>query len=179
MIDGMYKLIDDKKVFVCMVCHDELIEKNSSEKYGCCLKCEDVYEYLKTHPFFENRCRKKLGEIKGSAKAREIFFNIKIYEFIKWVIKQKDRCSYCGLSLEEAIKFNAGMKNFSIDRIDNNKGYELDNICFACNRCNNVKSNVFSAEEMIKIGKSFEEIYRKKLIGGKLYVLMEEDDKCY
>jgi hypothetical protein len=41
----------------------------------------------------------------------------------------------------------------TVDRLDNNKGYENGNLALSCMRCNGVKSDYFTEEEMLKIGK--------------------------
>ena len=45
---------------------------------------------------------------------------------------------------------------FSIDRKKNGIGYSLDNIVLACSRCNSIKSDYFTEEEMLKIGNFIE-----------------------
>jgi len=95
--------------------------------------------------------------IKFGAKKRIIDFNLEKENFIKWYNNQKQECYYCSRTLEEIKKDNKESYLFksrlSIDRKDNKKGYELNNIVLACGRCNHIKSNYFTAQEMLKIGK--------------------------
>ena len=46
------------------------------------------------------------------------------------------------------------------DRMDNSLGYSISNIALSCQRCNNIKGNFFTYDEMVKIGR----IIRKKLL---------------
>lgn len=50
-------------------------------------------------------------------------------------------CEYCGDS----------QKLSEIDRKDSSKGYTKDNVAPACRRCNMIKNNVVTYEEMLKI----------------------------
>lgn len=92
--------------------------------------------------------------LKSRAKQRTIPFNLNKEEFIKWYKKQTQICTYCGRTIEEINKTQFGRSNkLTIDRKDNNKGYELNNIVLACMRCNYIKSDYFTEQEMIQIGK--------------------------
>ena len=57
-------------------------------------------------------------------------------------------CTYCGTT-DEPI---------GMDRIDNNKGHTTDNVVPCCQICNKVKNNIFTVDEMKKIGKLISEI---------------------
>ena len=66
--------------------------------------------------------------------------------------------------------FGAHGIQLSIDCKDNDLGYTIDNIVLACDRCNFIKSNIFTYEEMCFIGEnlikpkweSFPEITKQK-----------------
>ena len=65
-------------------------------------------------------------------------------EFISWYKEQIKRCSYCGT-----------LNNLTVDRMDNDGTYNLNNIVLACRKCNFIKSNVFSFNEMSEIGNKY------------------------
>jgi hypothetical protein len=76
---------------------------------------------------------------------------------IEWFINNilLKNCTYCGKE-----------SNIGADRIDNNKGHEVDNIVPCCYRCNAVRQNFFTFDEMKKIGAFIRENIDKK--DGKL-----------
>lgn len=80
-------------------------------------------------------------------------------DFINWYNSQEQKCFYCRRTLQE-IKLDKTqarkvIRRFSIDRMDNNRGYEKGNMVFACSRCNSIKNNFFTKDEMLKIIKTF------------------------
>ena len=79
-------------------------------------------------------------------------------EFMFWYDNQEKKCHYCKRILDEILadtedSLNRRVRRLSIDRIDNSKGYTIDNIVLCCFRCNYTKSDFFTEKEMLKIGK--------------------------
>lgn len=71
----------------------------------------------------------KLGryaKYKGSAKEKNIFFDLTYKEFLSFWGKP---CFYC----------NSPIKLIGLDRIDNTKGYIINNIVSCCQDCNYMK----------------------------------------
>lgn len=96
--------------------------------------------------------------IKHCAKQRNIFFNLSKEFFIQWYIKQQKICVYCKRHEKEAIKdSNRQFKRLTIDRINNNIGYEHDNILLCCHKCNLIKSNMLTHKQMLKVGKMIQQ----------------------
>lgn len=78
-------------------------------------------------------------------------------DFIKWYESQNKECVYCKIKEEklstdfiQSKRFN---KRLTIDRVDNDAGYEINNIVLACHKCNQIKNNLFTYDEMLQIGK--------------------------
>jgi hypothetical protein len=70
----------------------------------------------------------KLDSYRVSAKQRGIPFNLTREEFITfWQLP----CDYCGDSID----------TIGLDRVDNDKGYELTNLVPCCYPCNIAKAN--------------------------------------
>jgi len=95
--------------------------------------------------------------IKNNAIHRKQIFSISKEDFINWYNCQKQECYYCNKSLSEikkdkSVPFNMKMR-LTIDRKDNKKGYIINNIVLACNRCNTIKGNFFTEQQMLKIAK--------------------------
>lgn len=79
--------------------------------------------------------------------------------FIVWYDTQPKFCAYCDLP-EKYMKavnddWNNRMHRLEIDRINNELGYIEENVVLACPRCNMIKSDYFTFEEMRRIGQNF------------------------
>jgi hypothetical protein len=120
--------------------------KNKSTKRYYFSHKNKINQFMSTSPVGIYR------RLKSGAKSRNITFNITQDDFIKWYNKQNKICCYCKRTLKETKK-DIGKKCYrlSIDRKDNNKGYTLDNIVLCCHRCNTIKSNTFTYEQMMKV----------------------------
>lgn len=80
------------------------------------------------------RYRKKDGGID--------FTRQEFYDLIK-----NSSCYYCGSDDTETL---------GLDRIDNDKGHNKDNVVVACELCNTTKGHRFTVEQMKEIGKLIE-----------------------
>jgi hypothetical protein len=97
----------------------------------------------------------KYSSVKGCAKSRSIPFLLSKKTFDEWHESQKRECYYCGVS-EEALKTVGRSKScLTVDRMDNERGYEEGNIVLACHRCNNLKSNFFTANQWLEVATKY------------------------
>jgi hypothetical protein len=110
-----------------------------------------VREYMRKH----NLSPKRIFEIlQYNAKKRNISVNFNEIEFTAWWNKSPNNCYYCKREIHSANEFfGKNMGRLSVDRIDNQKGYEIDNIVKACWLCNRIKADIFTQDEMMEIGK--------------------------
>ena len=80
-------------------------------------------------------------------------------EFIDWYNAESKICAYCDMPETLINKtgdvWNNRMERLEVDRIDNNIGYTLDNMVLACPRCNMIKSDYFTYEEMREIAQKY------------------------
>lgn len=80
-------------------------------------------------------------------------------EFIDWYTKQEKTCVYCDINENELhlVKDTQNTKatRLTVDCIKNDFGYTLDNIVLACGRCNFIKNDFFTHEQMLWIGQNF------------------------
>ena len=80
-------------------------------------------------------------------------------EFVKWWNSHPKICAYCGITQEEFANFQEHYKmkirRMTIDRKDNNGQYTLNNIVMACHRCNSIKSDWFTYDEMKEIAEKY------------------------
>jgi len=80
-------------------------------------------------------------------------------EFVKWYEEQPKKCHYCEIPSEYSHLmrkyFGAHGVQLSVDCKRNDVGYKLGNIVLSCDRCNFIKSNIFTYEEMLEIGQKY------------------------
>ena len=116
-----------------------------------------------------NREREKIWRatpagIYSNIKGRSKFYggrpvSISKENFIEWYENAQKVCAYCDVSEEDLPltkdTVNARTVKLNIDRIDNPKGYAKNNLVLCCQRCNYIKSDFFSFEEMREIGQRY------------------------
>lgn len=171
------------KVRVCTKCHEiKTIDNFSKRLTGYSPSCKECYkkywsasrekrlaQKIKYYHFGNGKKSQqeyaRKNRIKISARPYTIYSAIQWRciksgksicsreDFYKWYLEQIKSCFYCNANIEIIEQFGERSKRLTIDRMDNNKGYDLDNICLACEVCNHIKSDVFTVEEMKEIGK--------------------------
>lgn len=97
-------------------------------------------------------------------------------EFARWFAAQRRVCSYCHIpeelvaSLGLSTQTGERLQRLGLDRIDGEKSYSVDNIVLCCFACNKAKSNTVSTDEMYGIGKSYGDVWEKRLAAaGQLW----------
>lgn len=120
-----------------------------------------------------------IGADKGIRKlylSKKGFKSIGFEDFKNWYNNQSNCCCYCGLTKDEAlILFNKYPKStrggkrgksLEIDRKDPHLSYSatLDNLVLSCYWCNNAKTNYFSYNEFMEIGKSIGKFQQNRLL---------------
>lgn len=87
-----------------------------------------------------------------AAKKKNHKVEISYQDFLAFV--EIKLCHYCGAQVTWAeYSTNRLGNNYNLDRKDNNLGYTKDNCVVCCSRCNRAKSNHFTYEEWVQIGK--------------------------
>uniref|UniRef100_A0A6M3X463 HNH endonuclease n=1 Tax=viral metagenome TaxID=1070528 RepID=A0A6M3X463_9ZZZZ len=80
-------------------------------------------------------------------------------EFIKWHNVEPKFCAYCGIPEDKLELLGSYYQDKSerlcIDCKDNELGYVLGNLTLACFRCNALKADIFSYDEMMEIGNKY------------------------
>ena len=107
--------------------YKDIYRKNNSEKIK---KCNKIYR--------ERILLTKKGRYRRyacDARRRNIKFNLTMEEFSFFWEKQ---CSYCGDQI----------KTIGLDRVQNNLGYEINNVVSCCTECNLIKRTM-SREKFI------------------------------
>lgn len=83
---------------------------------------------------------------KINAKKKGFIFSLKFEEFIRMT---QDRCYYCNQEPSRYFKSATGRKGIlynGLDRIDNTKGYYLNNVVPCCKYCNFAKADLSQKE---------------------------------
>jgi len=99
-------------------------------------------------------------------------FDMKRKDFVDWYNKQEKVCVYCGLPESILDKIDDPFMNVSnrltIDCKDNYVGYVIDNLVLACRRCNGLKNDFMTYEEMKEIGQKYIKPKWERMLGIKL-----------
>lgn len=141
-------------------------DKKSKDKLQYqCRKCQKEYrenhkeEIAERHKKYSKTSIGIYAKTKARAKARNIPFKFTKEEFVKWYEQQKQQCVYCDILKELLKPLELGRKDqrnhLTIDRKNNNKGYVIDNICLACDKCNTVKNDIFTFKQMREIAQKY------------------------
>lgn len=99
-------------------------------------------------------------------------------EFCDWYDNEPRVCAYCDIpeDLIDSIEdnYNKQSERLSIDCMNNDSGYAKNNLVLACRRCNSIKSDLLSYEEM----REFAQKYIKPKWENKLQpTIIKENDE--
>ena len=97
-------------------------------------------------------------------------FNLKRKEFIEWYEDEPKVCCYCDTP-EEHIplmteKWGDVTNRLTVDCRNDSIGYRIDNLALACPKCNLVKQNILTFDEMCYVGQNFIKPKWHELVNG-------------
>jgi len=149
---------------ICKICKKEL-PKDSFElikrKYRShiCRGCRSQKEAVRTRrkrkiKFSRAWFNRRFCRLKQHARNRNIKFELNFEDFCRIRTYKNEKCFYCGTTRGP----------FSIERLDNAKGYNVSNCVVACWRCNKMKSKDFTMEEMKILGKALRKIDKTRKV---------------
>jgi len=154
----------------CPVCGREFMaDMTHGQQYDkqYCAQVAWRYRDIEHYRELQREKRKRLyystwgyySSVKNRAKKQGIYFNLTSAEFREWYEAQPMICHYCKspLTRRGAIELTSE----SVDRVDSSLGYIKGNLVLACRRCNSIKGNWFSREEMLEIASRY--------LGGRPY----------
>lgn len=134
--------------------------RNNRSKSCNCLQKEIVRKRMGLPEGISERNR-KFRTYKRKAKEKDIEFSLDIDTFVKIT---SSNCFYCGtlpLPYAKEKQSNGAFIGNGLDRVDNSKGYILDNVVPCCTQCNWAK-NVQSQEEFYSWALRFYNHYKEK-----------------
>lgn len=143
------KNMKDGKAFYCKECMAVYGKKYRATTAG-------IYSNIKGRTVFASNHDKKSGRGYSYGKTE---FNIPKDVFISWYDNEPKTCCYCDISEEDLSTcgdiFNESIIRLTLECKDNDLGYIIDNIALACLRCNSIKGDIFTFDEMREIAQSY------------------------
>ena len=131
------KRMDQKRCAVCKI-DRPVTEYNMSEGAlrNTCKKCVEASRRKKWSSTYQEYLNKLLQSSKSN-RSKTMEFNVKLEHLIDLWEKQDGKCALSGVAMTHH-RDGSGKKEFnaSIDRIDQNQGYEPHNIHLVCYRVN-------------------------------------------
>ena len=152
---------------------DEIIKEYKSQKKDIELWYRsDKYKNLQKA---KSKCKSKIeDEIKNEEIEIDITNDL-VYKMTIWYLTAPKICRYCKLPESELVNLHEQPghinkrwpkrgKELEIDRMQSDLPYNnIENLTLACYWCNNGKTDTFTFDEAIEIGKSIQSIWEKRL----------------
>ncbi len=146
---GKCKSYNDGLSVYCMVCKRkksrELTLKNPQY-----IKAKNHRMYIK-HLLKTSKGR--YYRLRARAHRENKEFLISLVEYEQWFAEQPKTCFYCKQPLIFDTK--KPLAAATIDRVNNNNGYILNNIVLACRRCNSMKGSWLTHEQTLEIAHKY------------------------
>lgn len=158
---GNHRLTKDKLAYRCKECG-----KKAARAYA--LTPMGIFKGLKGRQTYYERHNDK----------REKPFHLERDPFLEWYANQPKACHYCEISQDNLAQIKDSQLRkvcrLTIDCKDNDVGYFLENMVLSCNRCNAIKGDFFTYEEMLHIGREHIAPKWAKLLSS---TMIKEDEK--
>ena len=133
----------------CCNCGAEINKDNRELKRTsnnfCSLKCVGEYKTKMSNPLGYNR-----SLALNTAKKKNLEFNLSSEFLYELYIKQNKRCAVSGVIIEPVDKKCKKINQVSIDRIDNSKGYTVDNVHLVALGINYLR-NTFTIDDTLEL----------------------------
>jgi len=150
MPKGIYK--NPPHNIACVTCGKRFIPSQIKSKF-CSKICSSKQERSPNALFFEAQ---------RSAKERAIPWSIPLWEYVE--LRSKS-CFYCGGQLNK--------RGIGLDRLENSKGYSVDNVVPCCFDCNSVKGVTLTPQQTLHIMRSVRGARRESsyriYLAGKIF----------
>jgi len=117
--------------------------------------------------------RTRMVSIKSLMARKQL--SIPFYDFYEWYFSRDRKCHYCGITEKEidlllkngllrTKRISTRGRKLELDRKEADLKYDnLENIVLSCYWCNNAKTDTFTCEEFLEVGKVFSNIWKKRL----------------
>jgi len=134
-------------------------ERHTKLYIGYCKRCGNKFSSGISWQIY---CSKECRLLAADRSPKKIWYQLRIrarkrkqpyctfVEFKNFYNYKKRICEYCGLPEDLCIK--KYKRRLEIDKKDSEKGYPVENLALACYKCNTVKNDILTYEEMKEIG---------------------------
>lgn len=119
---------------------------------------KEYYRVRRASESLEKYVFNKLQQRQRAMKKPFLFFSFE--ELQEWLLNQELICGYCGVPLTHFDKRKE--TTITLDRLDNSRGYSLDNIRLACIVCNRARGDLLSVEEMKIVGDGIKKVWESR-----------------
>lgn len=180
--------LEKRKHLLCFNCSNKLKSQNSAPSrrvikpkfctvnFKNCKQCGKVFVAKLSHKeFCDSKCYQRFQRKKGTKSLKSRYsrfkaecnrsryknkktkeFTITFEQFEQLHLSQNSKCHYCG----DDIPYSGT----GLDRIDNTKGYDINNVLLCCTYCNRLRGDKLSVKETEQLIKTLQELRGKKLI---------------
>lgn len=141
---------DNKALWKCVCdCGTETVIIGKSVSSGKTKSCGCLWVESISLPKGAANLNRQFAQYQSSASKRNLEFELSIEHFEKLI---NSKCAYCGSAPHNRTRGKNTITTNGIDRIDNNKGYTIENSTPCCKLCNISKASLTVVEflDMIK-----------------------------
>jgi hypothetical protein len=156
---------------IAKVTANALVQENT--KSCGCLRSENSGNLTRKRPY-----ESLYNAFKASSEKVKRKVYISYNEFL--TLTSITNCHYCDVPIvwtKFAIGLHGNRSAYYLDRKDNTQCYTLDNVVVCCTRCNKGKSDQFTYEEWVEIGKCIRRMREKSDIDASFAAMAQ--DKTY
>jgi len=140
---------------MCRLCYQKEYNNKNRDRINY-LSRTWAKEHKNETKLYVRTTRSKFNNLKSKAKSRNLYFNINESEYANMI---KLSCYYCNgfFSLPET--------GGGLDRLNNELGYDINNIVSCCEICNKTRNDNWSPEEtkiIVQAGITFRKLNNEK-----------------
>lgn len=138
------------KVLCAGGCQREVCSKKRDlDKPHFCRSCSQIRSQQRQPRHKRHSILAAIDLLRHSAEARGVSCSITGPEYLQLIdFPNPPMCHYCS----HLVVVNSSA--YRLDRKDNTVGYTKENCVVCCGECNRIKSDLYSYEEMVEIGKA-------------------------
>lgn len=133
-----------------------------------CQDCETADETLHYRSGKMKRCYDCQNYANLATKKTGGGINFSREEFVTWKrgSPERRRCVYCGIDQAQLYALDilnprngSRYEAIGVDRVDNDQPYVLSNLVPCCPLCNQIKSQLLTYDEMMKLGPQLRDLW--------------------